>query len=55
MTDELVEPDEESLRNVEKDSPNATGAHKYQLMQADTLLRMTGHVRQSDGGYKKPE
>jgi len=50
-----IEPDEESLRNVGKDCPHASGAHKYRLMQADTLIRLCGWIRQSDGSYRKPE
>lgn len=50
-----VEPDEESFRNAEHDNPTATAARKYQLMQADTLLRLVGWVRGKDGAYHKPK
>jgi hypothetical protein len=49
-----IEPDEEAFRNIEHDYPNASAAKKFQLMQAEVLLRQNGYVRQADGTYEKP-
>lgn len=50
-----IEPDDQAYRNVERDYPNKTDAEKYQLAQADTMIRQFGYVRRSDGTYEKPE
>ena len=36
-----VIPDDEAFENVRRDYPDRSAAEKYQLAQADTLLRLT--------------
>jgi len=52
---EPIEPDEEAYRNVEHDYPNEPPAEKYRLAQADTLIRLSGGMRQKDGSYVTTE
>jgi hypothetical protein len=44
-------PDDQALREVDRDHPNASDAEKYRLAQAVMLLRASGHTRQRDGSY----